>query len=232
MTLVENTAVPLARWRQSPWLVAVEISLLAALLVADRYHLVPLSNTPFLLALGWISLRLRGLRWRDVGFVRPASWLREIALGGVAGIGIELLAVYVTEPWLARLLGTYPDLSDFRPLVGNLKLVLMLLVPMWLLAAFGEELVYRGYLMNRFAGLGHQTRGSWIVSLIVVSAIFGVAHGEGQGTAGMLQEGLSGLLLGLLYLAAGRRLTVPIVAHGVSNTLAFLLIYFDRYPGV
>jgi hypothetical protein len=24
----------------------------------------------------------------------------------------------------------------------------------------------------------------------------------------------------------------PIVAHGVSNTLAFVLIYFGRYPGL
>jgi uncharacterized protein len=39
-------------------------------------------------------------------------------------------------------------------------------------------------------------------------------------------------LLGLLYLGSGRTLTVPIVAHGVSNTLAFVLIYLDRYPGV
>lgn len=44
--------------------------------------------------------------------------------------------------------------------------------------------------------------------------------------------GFAGLLLGLLYLGCGRNLTVRIVAHGVSNTLAFLPIFFDRYPGV
>jgi membrane protease YdiL (CAAX protease family) len=48
----------------------------------------------------------------------------------------------------------------------------------------------------------------------------------------MAQETFSGAMLGLLYLASGRNLTVPIVAHGVSNTLAAGLIYFDRYPGV
>jgi len=48
----------------------------------------------------------------------------------------------------------------------------------------------------------------------------------------MLQEGFAGLLLGALYLISGRTLTVPIVAHGASNTLAFILIYFNRYPGV
>lgn len=206
--------------------------LVVAVIVADRYGLIPLSNTPFLLLLGWLSLRLRGLGWRDVGFVRPRNWLRTLALGSVAGIAMELLALLVTEPLLARLVGRHPDLSDFRPLVGNLGLLFVLLLPMWLLAAFGEELVYRGYLMNRLAGLGHGTRGAWILSLVVASVLFGWAHGESQGLTGMLQEGFSGLLLGLLYLACGRTLAVPIVAHGVSNTLAFVLIYLGRYPGV
>lgn len=212
--------------------VAVELALVVAFFAADRRGLIPLSNTPFLLLLGWISLRLRGLRWRDVGFVPPAHWPRALALGVAAGIGIELLALLVTEPFLARLVGAEPDLSDFRPMVGNLRLLLLLLIPMWALAAFGEEMVYRGYLMNRVSGVGGGTRPAWLLSLAIVSALFGWAHQESQGMTGLLQEGFSGLLLGLVYLGSGRNLAVPIVAHGASNTLAFILIYLGRYPGV
>jgi membrane protease YdiL (CAAX protease family) len=39
-------------------------------------------------------------------------------------------------------------------------------------------------------------------------------------------------LLGVLFLLARRNLVVPIVAHGVSNTVAFVLIYLGRYPGL
>jgi len=102
---------------------------------------------------------------------------------------------------------------------------------MWLLAAFGEELVYRGYLMNRVAGLGQNTRGAWRPSLILIRALFGWRH-EGQKLTGVLQEGFAGMLLGLVYLGCGRTLAVPIIAHGMANTLAFVLIVFDRYPGV
>ena len=232
MSLDHSLTAPQPRWCQSPWLAVGEVALVAAVIIADRYGLVPLSNTPFLLALGWISLRFRGLRWRDVGLVRPRSWLRTLAIGSLAGIAMELLALFVTEPLFARLVGRHPDLSDFRPLVGNLGFLLGILVLSWLMAAFGEEMVYRGYLLNRVAGLGQGMRGTWILSLIVVSAFFGWAHGESQGLTGMLQEGFAGLLLGLLYLGNGRKLAVPIIAHGVSNTLAFVLIYFDRYPGV
>ncbi len=81
------------------------------------------------------------------------------------------------------------------------------------------------------AGILHGTAPAWIISLVATSLLFGWGHG-GQGLSGMAQESLSGLLLGVLYLACGRNLTVPIIAHGVSNTVAFILIFFGRYPGV
>jgi membrane protease YdiL (CAAX protease family) len=143
---------------------------------------------------------------------------------------MEVFSTFVSVPLLSQLTGQPPDLSDFRPLVGNLRLVLLFLVPLWLGSAL-EELVYRGYLMNRVAEVGGGSRGAWVASLLLVSAFFGWGH-EGQQVTGMLQESLAGLLLGLLYLGCGRRLFVPCVAHAASNTLAFVLIYFDRYPGV
>ena len=215
-----------------PRTVPLEMGVVVALLVADGYGLVPFSNTPFLLILGWISLRLRRLRWRDVGFARPEGFSRAIAIGALAGLGTELLALFVTEPAIAQLTGSHPDLDEFRPLVGDLGLLALLLALNWTLAAFGEELSHRGYVMNRLADLGHGSRAGWIVALLASSALFGWAHRESQGLAGFLQEGWNGFLLGLLYLAARRNLVVPIVAHGVANTLAFVLIYLGRYPGV
>jgi hypothetical protein len=149
----------------------------------------------------------------------------------VIGIVLELLSAFVLEPGLARLFGRSADLSDFRPLVGNAGLLLVVLLANWTLAAFGEEMVYRGYLMNRVAGLGGGTRWAWASSLVAVSAVFGWGHVD-QGVTGQVQAALDGLLLGLLYLGARRNLLVPIVSHGVSNSLAFVLICFGRYPGL
>ena len=115
--------------------------------------------------------------------------------------------------------------------VGNFRMLLVWLALNWTLAAFGEELGFRGYVMPRLADLGGRTRAAWLASLVGASLLFGWGHG-GQGITGMVQETLAGLMLGGLYLASGRNLTVPIVAHGVSNTLAFVLIYFGRYPGI
>jgi uncharacterized protein len=223
--------IPAAGWRQSPWLAVGELALVVSLVVADTYGLVFFSKTPYLLALGWISLRLRGVGWRGVGFTVPAGWRRAVALGTVAGILLEILSSFVVEPTLARLFGRTPDLSDFRPLVGNATLLVVVLVANWTLAAFGEELVYRGYLMNRVAGLAGGSTRAWVASLVLVSALFGWAHVD-QGLTGQVQAAIDGLNLGLLYLGTRRNLLVPVVSHGVSNSLAFVLIYFGHYPGL
>ena len=213
-------------------LTSLEVLFVVAIFLADQAGLIPVTKTPVLLAVAWLSLRLRGLRWHSVGFVRPASWARAIAVGTAAGIAMELLALFVTEPLFARLAGADPGLEEFRPLVGDLGLTLVLILVSWAIAAFGEEAFFRGYLMHRVAALGGGSRAAWVVALVIATAMFGWAHAVGQGLTGALQEGFSGLLLGLLFLASGRTLAVPIIAHGVSNTLAFVLIYFGEYPGV
>lgn len=202
-----------------------------SLVVADLQGHVFFSKTPYYLVLGWISLRLRRIGWRGVGFSVPAEWRRALALGALLGIVQEILSAFVVEPALARLFGKTADLSDFRPLVGNATLLLVVLLANWTLAAFGEELVYRGYLMKRVAGLAGGTRWAWVASLVVVSALFGWGHVD-QGVTGQVQAAIDGLILGLLYLGTRRNLMVPIVAHGVSNSLAFVLIYLGHYPGL
>lgn len=212
-------------------LLLIELSALIALTVADTWGFVPLSRTPFLLLLGWASLRWRRLAWRDIGLRLPPRTAQAVSVGIVAGLAIELFAVNVTTPWITSITGMPPDVSDLRALVGNAYLLVLLVVASWIMAAFGEELAFRGYLMNRFADCFGRSRIAWIASLIVVSIYFGIGHGT-QGVTGIVQESLSGCWLGVLFLVTGRNLTVPIVAHGVSNTLALVLIYWNRYPGL
>jgi membrane protease YdiL (CAAX protease family) len=219
------------RWRDSGWLALADLAIFVAVIGGDYFGILPLSSTPFLFVFGWVSLWLRGLGWRDVGFARPQDWGRALLVGALAGIAMELFSIFVTVPFFSRWTGELPDLSDFQSMVGNFRLLLVLLSLNWTLIAFGEELVFRGWFMSRVAGACGHSGSGWVAGLLFSSMLFGVGHG-GQGMTGIIQEGFAGLLLGILFLACRRNLTVPIVAHGVANTLAFLLIYFDRYPGV
>lgn len=219
------------RLRGSVWLAVAEFAIVAALFVADVYHHIFFSKVPWLFLLGWMSLRWRGLRWKDVGFRRPGNWGNALLTGVAAGIGIEVFELFVSQPLLARWLGRMPDLSSFTAVHGNLKLTLIFLSLTWTLFAIGEELVFRGYLMNRVAGIFHETPASWVVSLLVISIVFGCSH-IGQGSTGILENAWDGLLLGALYLACGRNLAAPIIAHGITDTVDLLLMYVGRYPGM
>ncbi len=214
-----------------PWLLLAELAFVAALFYGDVRHLVPFSKTPFLFLLGWLSLRLRNLRWKYVGLRRTESWAKTILIGLAAGAGIELLELFITQPLLARLIGKMPDLSAFEALRHNAKLLFLALALTWTLAAFGEEMVYRGYLMNRVAGICRNSRIGWAASLILVNILFGSAH-IGQGITGMIENMIDGALLGLLYVWRGRSLAAPIIAHGITDTIDCLLLFLGRYPGV
>jgi membrane protease YdiL (CAAX protease family) len=218
-------------WRQSRWLILAELVVVALIFVADARKLIPFSKTPFLLVFGWISLRVRRMTWRDVGLSRFRSWGTTLTFGIAAGLVLEAFQLFISQPLLVRLLNKQPDLEIFRALHGNLKWTLIALAGTWTLAAFGEEMVYRGYLMNRVADLFNRTQAAWIVSLILVHVGFGLAHAY-QGVTGVIDEGLAGLLLGVIYLRTGRNLAVPIIAHGIQDTIDFVLIFFGKYPGM
>jgi len=213
------------------WFLVFELAVIAALFYGDMRHLVPFSKVPFLFLLGWLSMRLRKLRWKDVGLRRNESWPKTILMAIAAGASIEMLELFVTQPLLVRLIGKMPDLSTFELLRHNAKLLLVALALTWTLAAFGEEMVYRGYLMNRVAGLGGNSRLAWAASLVLVNLLFGSAH-MGQGITGMIENMIDGALLALLYLWRGRSLAAPIIAHGVTDTIDCLLLFLGRYPGI
>ena len=218
-------------WRHSKWLTVAELVIVALIFYADFRHLIFFSKTPYLLLFAWLSLWARKLRWRDVGLSVFRNWKTTVGWGVAAGLLLEAFELFVSQPLLVRFLGKNPDLEDFRPLIGNLKLTVLFLALTWTLAAFGEEMVYRGYLMNRIADLFNRTRRAWLLSLVVVHVGFALAHAY-QGITGAIDEGLMGLLLGVIYLRTGRNLAVAIIAHGIGDSIDFLLIFLGKYPGM
>ncbi len=226
-----ETPVAAADWRESKWLAIAELVVVALIFVADFKHLIPFSKTPFLLLFGWASLWARKFRWRDLGLILFRGWKTTIVTGLGVGLVLEAFQLFVSQPLLVKVLHKQPDLELFRALTGNWKMSLLFLALVWTVAAFGEEMVYRGYLMNRVADLFNRTRRAWIISLIAVHLGFGLAHAY-QGITGVLDEGLMGLLLGIVYLRTGRNLAVLIIAHGVQDSIDCLLIFLGKYPGM
>ena len=94
------------------------------------------------------------------------------------------------------------------------------------IAGFGEETLFRGYLFER---LGRLLGGSAIAKaaiLVGTSVLFGAAHGPEQGIAGVQQAMIVGLAYGGLYLASGT-LVLPMIVHTAFNLTAIAIIYAD-----
>ena len=216
------------------FLFVIEVLVIATVFHLDWIGILPVSKTPYLFLLGWVSLRLRGLRWKDVGLKRPEpnwSFTKILFVGVLVGIGMEALELFATQPLLTKLLNKGPNLHELQSLVGSWKILVLALVLTWTLAAFGEEMVWRGYLMNRFADLFGRSPSGWIASAILISLLFGFAHFP-QGPTGIIENVIDGAILAGVYFATGRNLWAPIIAHGIQDTVDVLLIYLGMYPGL
>jgi len=215
--------------RQSTRWAAIELALVVLIVAAFVAGVLPVTEVPALVILGWVSLRRRGLRWSSVGLRRWENGRRAALLIG-AGVAYALITLYTLDPLLDRLTGHPADLSEFADVRGNAPMLGFWLLLSWVLGAFGEELAYRGYIMNRISDLAPQ-RAAQSIAILGSALLFGVSH-ISQGLSGVISNVLGGLVYGIIYVLAGWNLWVPILAHGLEDTIGFILIYAGRYPGL
>ena len=203
-------------------------------LVAPRLGL----TSPALPALGvfgavilaTLALALERKSWPSVGFKPPANWGRALAAGALAAI--IAFAAYAGLIFLFRSAGLPgPDLTLFQTvLTGNhaVYLQFMILV-VWGSAAIGEEMFARGFLLRRMEQVFKGAPGGVIIAVLAQALIFGSMHFY-QGPVGMAGSALIGAIMGATFLATGRNLIAPIIAHGLIDTYFITMIYLGRAP--
>jgi membrane protease YdiL (CAAX protease family) len=218
------------KFRSSRLVIFVELLILLFLIFAWFIHIIPFASTVYALVFVLISIIIRRRGLKGIGLVRPKSWTFTLVLGIVGGCMYQFLSLYAIEPLIGRITGSLPDLSHFAAIKGNIKFFLTWLAITWTVAAFGEEIIYRGYMMNRTADFFKSSKSRWVIGLLFSSILFGTIHYY-QELSGMLSTGISGLFFGAYFLASGRNLWASILAHGVSNSIGFILIFLGRYPG-
>jgi membrane protease YdiL (CAAX protease family) len=153
----------------------------------------------FLFPFSWISLWLRKISWRDLGMSRPTSWLRTIVFGAIIGVVYQLIELWLIDPLLIRLVNEPMDLSQFEPIRGSVPNLVVWVIIGWIIGAFAEELVFRGYLLNRFADLIGHNRVGWGVALLGSSALFSIGHTY-LGIAGVLENFVYACVFAGVYL--------------------------------
>jgi membrane protease YdiL (CAAX protease family) len=220
-----NVPFPSGNRPASRVLSAFEFCLGAFIVIGHNvFHIVP-NEVIILSLLGLLSIRLRDGSWSSMGFKRPASWQRLLLIALAAAAVRILLGQFLIEPvtgffWPKP---TPPALAN--EITGNMTMALVALLLVWTFAAFGEEIAYRGYLLTRAADIGRRSRVAYWIGIVLVSILFGYGHYY-KGTAGVIDSGVAGLILGSAYMLAGRNLWASIFAHGFIDTFGIIDAFF------
>ena len=187
------------------------------ILLAGNYAFVPLGA---ILALAWV--RWSRTPWREIGFVRPKSWIATLAAGIAFGIAFKFLMKAIVMP----LLGADPINQAYHYLAGNRAALPTAVLTMIVSAGFGEETVFRGFAFERLGKI--LGSGVWAKTFIVLltSIWFGLAHYSVQGLAGTEQATIVGLVFGTIFAVTGR-IFLLMCSHAAFDLTALAIIYWN-----
>jgi membrane protease YdiL (CAAX protease family) len=227
------------------WLVAlVQLAVMAALTAVVIPSITPgaavhgdlrikvlyLGRIVLLLAVATVLMRLSGRRWPDVGLRRPA-WPRFLLAIPLGFVGCIVLAGAAGQILARSGFHQTADYSMFAPVRGNPNLYLFVLIPVtWGTAAFGEEMLFRGFFLDGLRRLlGSEGPIATTLAVVAQAVVFGLLHLY-QGPAGAASAGAIGLALGFVWWFSGRNLWAGIVLHGIIDSLAMTAIYLGVMP--
>jgi len=171
-------------------------------------------------ALAWVH-RSR-TPWRELGFVRPKSWIATVAIGIVFGAAFKIVMKTIVMP----LLGGPVINPAYHYLANNPAALAGMMVVVIFGAGFGEETVFRGFLFERLGKLFGPGVGAKIAIVVLTSVLFGLIHYPVQGFAGVEQAMITGLVFGTIFAITGR-IFMPMVAHAAFDVVAVLIIYYN-----
>lgn len=204
----------------------VGIVALLAILFAGNVAVAPMLILPAGATLALLWRWASRTPWREIGYVRPRSWVAAILIGIVCGSAFKIAMKMIVMP----LFGADPVNQAYRFLTGNTALLPSAVWAMFV-AGFGEETVFRGFLFERFGKLIGRSAAAKVTAVLMTSAWFGIVHYADQGFDGAAQATIVGLVFGSAYATTGRLFTL-MVAHTAFDLTALALIYWNLETAV
>lgn len=178
----------------------------------------------------WSGLKLRGESWQDFGLTAGVKNFKEGWKAFLLTLLIFTLAMagfLIGSIIMANITGIpqgSADMSGYDFLQENPGMLLLTLSGVWVASSFGEEVVYRAFLINRIAQIGLNSKTARIIAVVLSAIIFGLAHYE-WGPMGVVQTTFMGLALGYCYLKFNRRLWLLVIAHAYMDTILMVQMY-------
>lgn len=179
-------------------------------------------------AIGLALHRMRGWSWAEIGLRISGSafWnvRRALEAGAliflVGAAGIAAMTVIGATPQRSAVLEEQPlELSAY---------LIDLVVGGWIGAGLGEELFFRGLLLDRFRRVFGGGRYAVALAIIAQAVWFGAGH-TSQGVGGVIAIIAVGVAIAAYYLTRARKSLIPvIIGHALVDTVALTTSFLAR----
>ena len=185
-----------------------------------------------MLLIVWGGIKLRGESWKDFGLTFKAITLRDsikVFLLSLLVLIIAMTGFILGSIIMANITGIPEgsNMSGYDYLKDNIGMLLLTLGGVYIVSSFGEEVIYRAFLINRISQFGLNAKKGKIIAVILSSIVFGLVHYE-WGPMGIVQTGFMGLALGICYIKLKKRLWILILAHAYMDTILMIQMYLGN----
>lgn len=188
-------------------------------------------NVSFFFGLGVVFLILRGSNfdWKRFGLGRKIT-VKTVLKSLIVTLILFVVFQAFVDPLLQNWLGEY-DLSSVEDVEGNLAGYVILMVIIWIFAAFGEEILFRGYYMKALAELLGNNNKAWVSSAFITSLYFGVSHIY-QGPSGVVAVFLWSFIISLIFYRNRNNLILLVLIHGFYDSIGVTMIFLNTDFGI
>lgn len=157
----------------------------------------------------------------------PLGWPRTLVYAVLATIAI--IGWFTLGSMLVEAIGlATPDVEEVLGWVtqSNFHFILWVLLVAVFAAGLGEELLWRGWLMDRLERLSGLRDKVWLI-IVIQAVLFGLPHAY-QGMGGVIITGVVGAFLGWLRYRCGGNLWALVLAHMAVDTAMMSLSYAGK----
>jgi len=199
------------------------LGILAILVIlAGNLVILPLSA---ILVLVWVTLS--HTPWREIGYIPPKSWARSIVIGIVFGVAFKFAMKAIVMP----LLGAPSINQTYHFVTGNTDALPGMIFVILVVAGFGEETLFRGWMFERFGKLFGSSVWAKTLIILITSVWFGLEHYTDQRLPGVEQAIITGLVFGTIFAVTGR-IFFLMITHAAFDLTALAIIYWNAETAV
>jgi len=214
--------------KNSNLLLVLDVLLIAFAMLFPHYGHLPMYAYPFVvLGLIWIYLNLTGESFNSIGFRFSDLKMRALLVGGAVGLVYAAFHFWLLGPFITHLGFKHTNLSDFNFIRHNpLNYIFVILLAAVLVIPY-EEIVFRGFILNRTKRIFSDSGSVLSFSGITTSILFALYHWQ-EGWGAVIAIFIFALVITMVYRGFKSNLWYAIFFHILYDVFMLTMILLGK----